>query len=305
MKSVNCYLCGSSRSDILFKQEGFDSYLDKVYEVRPEEDLNWVICIECGFVYRNPVLDDEELTILYEKYDQDVLSKTTPDEYFDKIISLPNEQSENWKKIEWLHEVLTRKGCIDECKNILDIGCGGGTLLYTIREQMNLKTVYGVELNTAYANLAKRRLNADIRNESYKSGLFGKKFDLLVNTKVLEHVPDPLPFLKEMASDLDEGGFLFIEVPDVSDMYFLPPNHERFFIPHIFFFSENSLIILLGKAGFDVSESRVVKTFRNRSYLQVLAVKNRAIMSKFKCDESAEYSIVKEKVKKNMIRHLV
>jgi 2-polyprenyl-3-methyl-5-hydroxy-6-metoxy-1,4-benzoquinol methylase len=275
MKKVCCYLCGSSKSDILFKQEGHDPYLAKVYKSAPDHDLNWMICNDCGFVYRSPALTEQELEILYKSYDQDEFSNTTPDEYFDKIMSFPNEESENWQKIAWLKEVISN----DERKDIfeaLDIGCGGGTLLYTAREELSLRSVSGVELNEVYADLARRRLDASILNQNYVSGLFKKQFDLLINTKVLEHVADPLPFLKEMYDDLRNGGLLFIEVPDVSDMYSLPPTHERFWIPHIYFFSGNTLSALLRKVGFQIVAHRVIKTHRKRSYLQFVAEKTEA-----------------------------
>ena len=304
MKNVDCYLCNSSKSSVLFKQKGFDSYLAKVFDKVPEEDLNWVICTGCGFVYRTPALEDMELIALYEKYEQDIFSNTTPDDYFDKIISLPNDESENWQKVEWLSGVIEKINSNNGKMNVLDIGCGGGTLLQTIREQIPLESIYGVELNSAYADLAKRKLKADVRNEEYASGLFGHRFDLLINTKVLEHVPDPLPFLKEMANDLDEGGLLFLEVPDVSDMYNLPPSHERFYIPHIYFFSVNTLGALLEKVGFSVVEKRVVKTTRDRSYLQILAEKKNTIVSGL--ISTIPYDNVSElqnKVKLNMVQY--
>ena len=304
MKNVDCYLCNSSKSSVLFKQKGFDSYLAKVFDKVPEEDLNWVICTGCGFVYRTPALEDMELIALYEKYEQDIFSNTTPDDYFDKIISLPNDESENWQKVEWLSGVIEKRNSNNGKMSVLDIGCGGGTLLHTIREQIPLGGIFGVELNSAYADLAKRKLNADVINKEYASGLFGHRFDLLINTKVLEHVPDPLPFLKEMANDLDEGGLLFLEVPDVSDMYNLPPSHERFYIPHIYFFSVNTLSALLDKAGFSVVEKRVVKTTRDRSYLQILAEKKNTIVSGL--ISTIPYDNVSElqnKVKLNMVQY--
>ena len=276
MKKVGCYLCGSNQGDILFKQEGHDPYLAKVHKSAPDYDLNWMVCNECSFVYRSPALTDQELDMLYKSYDEDEFSNTTPDDYFDKIMSFPNEESENWQKISWLKEVISDNGRKDIFE-ALDIGCGGGTLLYTAREELSLKSVSGVELNEVYADLARRRLDANILNKNYVSGLFKKQFDLLINTKVLEHVADPLPFLKEMYGDLADAGLLFIEVPDVSDMYSLPPTHERFWIPHIYFFSGNTLGALLKKVGFQIVAHRVIKTHRERSYLQFVAEKTEAV----------------------------
>jgi SAM-dependent methyltransferase len=301
MKNVDCYLCNSSKSSVLFKQKGFDSYLAKVFDKVPEEDLNWVICTGCGFVYRTPALEDMELIALYEKYEQDIFSNTTPDDYFDKIISLPNNESENWKKTEWLKNALTGYKHINERSVFLDIGCGGGTLLYTLREKLSLKNIFGVELNSVYANLASNRLDTDVINENYKSGMFNHLFDLIINTKVLEHVPDPLPFLMEMNRDLNVKGLLFLEVPDISDMYHLPPSHERFFIPHIYFFSVKSLTVLLGRAGFNVVKSRVVQTSRHRSYLQILAMKEDQAADKVEAFDS--YLSVKKKIQKNIDKY--
>ena len=196
MKPKNCcYICGSKDSQVLFTFKGKDKYLDSVFEITPKDDMNWMICNDCGFVYRSPVLEQDEYERLYENYDTDIFENTTPDEYFDKIISLTIGTSENREKASWLKALLDENDLNDNLK-ILDIGCGGGTLLYILNEELSVDGIYGVELNQAYADLAKRRVDADIRNENYTSGIFGKQFNLLINTKVLEHIPDPLPFLR-------------------------------------------------------------------------------------------------------------
>lgn len=303
MKKVCCYICGSDKGDILFKQEGHDPYLAKVHEPAPDFDLNWMICSECGFVYRSPALNDNELDVLYKSYDQDVFLNTTPDDYFDKIISLSSDESENWQKIAWLKEVISnleRKDIFDA----LDIGCGGGTLLYTAREQLSLKKVNGVELNEVYADLARRRLDAEVLNKDYVSGLFKNQFDLIINTKVLEHVPDPYPFLKEMYGDLKQGGLLFIEVPDVSDMYSLPPTHERFWIPHVYFFSANTLGVLLKKVGFKIVANRVIKTHRDRSYLQFVAEKSEEILDDISTKPYEDIECMTKLISQNMKNHI-
>ena len=180
------------------------------------------------------MLTEHELDVLYQSYDQDVFAHTTPDEYFDKIISFSKDESENWQKIAWLKQVINEIGK-EDISSALDIGCGGGTLLFTAREQLSLTKVNGVELNETYAELARRRLDTSVLNTDYSSGLFNRKFDLLINTKVLEHVSDPIPFLKEMYEDLVDGGLLFIEVPDIVPFI---PSGETIIVP---------LIVLLAK----------------------------------------------------------
>ncbi len=273
MKTTNCYLCGSSHAEILFTFKGEDKYLAAVFDKAPEEDMNWMICKDCGLVYRSPVLEDPEYKKLYANYDTDIFSRTTPDQYFDRITTLPIGKSENKEKTRWLKDVLKRHPA-SIAKTVLDVGCGGGTLLHSLKEQFPAIRLYGVELNPAYAELAKRRLDADIRNQNYENGIFGQKFDLLINTKVLEHIPDPLPFLQHMHRDLNSNGSLLIEVPHVADMFNFPLDDERFTIPHIYFFTEGTLGALLERAGFSILDSRVFDASRNRSYLQIVARKN-------------------------------
>ena len=279
MHETNCYLCGVNKPQILFAQQGNDPYLNLVSKALHKIERNFVVCTQCGFAYRNPILDSDELSTLYERYDQDVFAGSDSDTYFDKIITLPHDTSENWQKIDWLAKVLKKLDKKVENLAVLDIGCGGGTFLHTISERIKIDTICGVELNSAYAELAARRLNANILNEAYTSGMFNNVFDLLTCTKVLEHVSDPLPFLKDMASDLPQEGLIFLEVPDVSNLFNLPPDDSYFFIPHVYFFSTNTLSELISRVGFSVLESRVINTSRNRAYLQVIATKQHILSS--------------------------
>ena len=68
--------------------KGEDKHLAAVLETKPEDDMNWMICNNCGFVHRSPVLEQHEYEKLYENYDMDIFEEVTPDEYFDNIISV-------------------------------------------------------------------------------------------------------------------------------------------------------------------------------------------------------------------------
>tara|TARA_B100001059_G_C17829645_1_gene583731 strand:+ start:1479 stop:2396 length:918 start_codon:yes stop_codon:yes gene_type:complete len=300
MRDVNCYICNSSNHEKLFKQQGNDTYIKFVFDVEPE-NLWWKICLDCGLVYRSPVLDEHEINILYSNYDKTIFKNTDPNMYFQKIINIPNNESENYQKVLWLSDNLDTNDLSSKEYKALDIGCGGGTLLYTLKTFYQNILLHGVELNETYSSIARKNLNIDLKNVNYESGLFDYKFDLLINTKVLEHIIDPLPFLKIMASDLNESGNLFIEVPDISDMYNLPKNDERFFIPHIYFFSKETLSFLLEKSGFEIVKNRVFTSQRNRSYLQIIAKKSKnQINSNFLLESKKNISNIISKIKRNI-----
>jgi 2-polyprenyl-3-methyl-5-hydroxy-6-metoxy-1,4-benzoquinol methylase len=279
MIDVNCYFCGSAKRSEKLAQEGRDPYLSFVNDEFHKKRRSWWVCQECGFIYRSPTLDDKELSLLYESYEKDVFKDTDPDEYFDKIVSLPPESSENFQKSEWLKsqiQIFTPKLEKKDLR-ILDVGCGGGTLLKTLSQVMESNNTFGVELNPVYAKLAARRSGATIINTALKAGLWEEPFELIVTAKVLEHISDPLPFLQEITELMIPESLFFIEVPDVVDFENLKSSDPRFFIPHLYYFSSASLSTLISKVGCQVVSCRTVVTWRNRSYLQMLVKKNSTI----------------------------
>lgn len=304
MKEVSCYMCGADSRTTLFKQQGRDPYFEIVFGPGKDVDLYWHVCNHCGFVYRSPMLDEQESARLYDHYEEDVFKDCDPDEYFDRIVGLPDPESENAQKTAWLGYFLGKHAGDRSfvSMSVLDVGCGGGTLLYTLREKLGLGRLCAVELNKAYADLARRRVGIDVRCQRYRPGLFSRRFDLVVCTKVLEHLADPRCFLAAMAEDLSREGLLFLEVPDVCDLYSLPPCHERFFIPHVFYFSRNTLDVLLAGAGLEAVESRVTLTHRGRVYLQMAA--RRADRPPARETPYDDPVALAERVQRNMEQHM-
>lgn len=277
MKDVNCYLCGSSERKEILCQEGHDPYLDVINEELHKTNRCWYQCKVCNFVYRSPALTSEELKQLYSRYEEDVFKDTNPDEFFDRIINLSPHESENYQKSQWLTQELAdayTEEWSPKSLTLLDVGCGSGLLLKTLGDMLDTDYRYGVELNPEYAGLASRRSGATIQQGLFKPGIFNKKFDLVILTKVLEHVPKPDVFVKELVADVKPGGFLFIEVPDVIDFDNLTSSDPRFFIPHIYYFSGDTLGSLLERSNMSVISKRIIVTHRKRSYLQVIAKKN-------------------------------
>jgi SAM-dependent methyltransferase len=279
VKLSHCLFCGPAAHQILFRQEGRDPYLELVEDQIEGMERCWNVCLECGFVFRSPVLGEAISEVLYSRYERNVFKNTTPDAYFDKIINLPAVESENFQKTNWLKQALIRSDPSRDVSTfrILDVGCGGGTLLHSFRDELGAGAINGVELNPAYASLARRRLKAEIRNEPYKPNLFGHKFDLIVSAKVLEHVTDPFYMVSSMTQDLAPDGFIFIEVPDIVDIDNLPPSHERFWIPHVWYFSRATLGALVAGSGLSVIEARSLVSKRGRGYLQMLMQKKNTV----------------------------
>jgi len=94
---------------------------------------------------------------------------------------------------------------------VLDVGCGNGYNSYQIAKKV--KKVVGVDINSEYISLAKKKynkeniefLNQDILN-------FDKNmvFDVIVLSNVLEHIKDRIDFLEKISK---KGKKVLIRVP--------------------------------------------------------------------------------------------
>jgi 2-polyprenyl-3-methyl-5-hydroxy-6-metoxy-1,4-benzoquinol methylase len=87
------------------------------------------------------------------------------------------------------------------------------------------------------------------------------KFDVIMHFFVLEHISDPLNFLKLQIELLKPGGKIIFEIPNAADVIYSVydiPAFERFYwsIAHPWYFSEKSLTYLLfTNTFFDSSSS--------------------------------------------------
>lgn len=267
MRTTICPLCGCPEKKILKIQTFKDLYLDMIDASYMNMERTIVECKNCSFIYRNPTLDENDLDVLYKKFRDMSLRGETPDEYFDRITSLPEDQSENFSKLIWIKEFLSEYLPLNG--NILDVGCGGGVFLSTFNNAYAHWNMYGIEPTTSFSELARRRANANIYNGTYIPGIFPIKFNLITVNQVLEHVTDPVQFLKNLKKDLLSNGIIYLEVPDISDFADLPEDHDRFHMQHLSIFSSATLTQACKKAGFQIVKLSKEKTFRGKNNLVV------------------------------------
>lgn len=95
--------------------------------------------------------------------------------------------------------------------SILDFGCGIGLL----RGRFEGSEYVGVDVSPAALEEARRRFPqsrflavADMRE------LSGQRFDTVVALAVIEHLPDPVGFLREMKGHLNPGGRIVLTTPN-------------------------------------------------------------------------------------------
>ncbi len=72
-------------------------------------------------------------------------------------------------------------------------------------------------------------------------------FDLIFLNHVLEHVHDPVGFLRSLKEKLANSGHIYVEVPHRDDRY------KQNVFPHVLFFSQAALAHVAKRAGFNVN----------------------------------------------------
>ena len=97
-------------------------------------------------------------------------------------------------------------------KAVLDVGCGWGYFLSHLKSRGF--DCYGIELSKQVADFSRKQYGLDILTvpiEEYDSGI---EFDLITLFGVVEHIKDPISFLKHCRRLLRRGGFVLIFTPN-------------------------------------------------------------------------------------------
>ena len=96
---------------------------------------------------------------------------------------------------------------------ILDIGCGGGLISEPMhRLGAKVTGMDASERNIAVAKLhaKKNGLNISYIKSSPEKNTIKKKFDVILNLEIIEHVHDVNLFLKSCSKMLNKGGIMFV-----------------------------------------------------------------------------------------------
>ncbi len=196
-------------------------------------------CIACGLAYRSFRPRDEELAALYRAADDSTYEAERP----------------NRLRTALRHQKLVEKYVDGASSNgrrkLLDVGCASGAFL-KVMEAAGWQG-YGVEPAEAQYRRAKALLGAESRVQQcvLQDAQLDTAFDLITLFDVLEHVVDPVDFLRTTASHLADGGHLLLNVPRIDSFpsQALRSHWPLLLAEHLNYFTLQSLRLCGSKAG--------------------------------------------------------
>jgi SAM-dependent methyltransferase len=228
MDITTCPLCKSSHNTVLSEKLRYESPR-KVYK-----------CDDCGIVFLYPQMTPDEERIFYEREYGEIYSNekgTTPEKLFEA--RLPDARV----YFDW-----TRDG-VDKTCDCLELGCASGYFLATIRD--HVRSIAGMETHLLLKEHCRK---IGIRTFDSLSECDDESFDRIFMFFLLEHIGDPVTFLRTVKRVLKKNGKLFIVVPNIEDalmsLYDIPGFKAFYFTPaHQFYYSRDTLSRVLTMAG--------------------------------------------------------
>jgi len=215
---IACPLCKSQKTVSVYKIENM-FFTDG----RTSMDLEVGLCEECGFVFQSSAYSDEydaKVANLYKNY------------HMSDNFDFPRRDKKSLDSLEFICRNVELNGR----SSILEIGSDRGDFLYMLKEK------YGANILGIEPNAEQVALVPTVKGYFDKDS-FSSKFDLVVLKHTLEHIKYPQVFLRDVFGRVNDGGYIYIEVPsfDVCRKYFL----DDFTAEHVSYFSQDVLLGLL------------------------------------------------------------
>ena len=200
--------------------------------------LGRAACVTCGLVRRRWLpTPDEQHAVFNQAYS---LFAEAPSAH---------AQRRQAAIAQWITEALNGFAPT----SILEFGCGDGSLLEAFAAAFPAASLRGVEPAPPAVQQARRRGIEVVAGfaEVAAAGVA----DVCLSVNVIEHVAQPLDFLRAIRDSVTADGWVVVACPD-GDV----PNYELLFHDHVFSFSRNALEVLCARAGLIVVGGRLAPT---------------------------------------------
>lgn len=240
---ISCPVCSAEAKIAYREHPGYKK--SKVYDI--------FCCEHCNTAFANPLKVDSDLYELiyskpdeipgydrYSKYAQAVLTQENPLEY------LAKSEEIYWSIKNYFQNTSSSS------KNILEVGCGMGYLTYSLIKAGFNVTGLDISMNAierATARYGEHFVCADLHEYKSQTDI---KYDVIILTEVIEHVPNIYEIINSLSGLLADGGEIVITTPNKSPYSKEIIWHTEMPPIHLWWFSETSMVKIADKSGYSV-----------------------------------------------------
>lgn len=247
--NLDWHNCGNKNFKLLFNYKKKPK-AEKKYYIIGKYNRHFYQCKICNHIYGKHFF---RVKNIYQKSYLDLTYKDIKGiaKRFNQITNLPIKKSDNKNRANRVYSFLIKKK-----NNLLDIGSGTGVFLHEMKKKgLNVE---GLDLDKRYSLFLKKK-NIKINVGEIGKLKIKKKFDLITLNKVLEHVENPVNFLKNSIKFLKKDGLIYIEVPD-SKAKIKGKFSGEFCLDHLQIYSIESLISITKNIGlFPLRVERIIE----------------------------------------------
>ena len=231
LKENKC-ICGNSHnlSDITISEK--DRYGFPIPQV---------LCSKCGLIRSQLVFDDSSNNIFYKDYYRKIYSTSNIEDYF---------SYQNKRGTRFLNLLKSLK-IFEKITKINEIGCGSGGILYPFLGFG--KEIRGYDFENDFLEFGQKK-GLDLSDKDFFVECENDYCDLVIMSHVMEHLIEPIPFLKKIISKIKTDKYLLIEVPGLYSNPFPNFNPILFFQnAHVIqFYTKSHLTALLESLGLTI-----------------------------------------------------
>ena len=180
--------------------------------------------------------------------------------------------------------------------------CGKGLSLNESNKKFPDAKLHGVETCRNAAEIFKKVLpKVNLSESTFENSPFVKEtFDLITTNGVLEHVPNPVTFLKAIRNPLADDGYLHMSVV---------PNFENnpadlFTFDHLARFTPNTINLTFNLAGFKIV-SKIVPDKRVPMWFIVQKIRFYIQCDEINIDSEKERKLVQKTLKNKLVVFLI
>lgn len=216
-------------------------------ELFTKEGYKIAACRECSLVQLEPTPSAEALEALYSEH------------YFNAAEAESGYADYASQETEYLATFAEDVRAIQQhvpTGRVLDVGCGYGYFLKAA-EKAGFEP-YGIDLSDAAVEQANARFRGRVFSGTLdNSGLPADlKFDVVFASHVIEHITEPVEFIRQAAARLRPGGLLVLVTPNIESVLARVSKARwvSFKIPeHVAYYSPKTIRALILRGGnFDV-----------------------------------------------------